>query len=525
MRLSRRTFLGSCSLLGAGAFLGGGAVHAAASPRRYHLSISIEALEKEPERLEIFAKSGGNTVWLPGFFYGAWPVPLEKVMEWRGRAEKLGLPCHVINIPLGHPGDSLGSSDANFRLTPTGWKFARRPDGSQYSGTSLHPPAVGENAAAVARLRDAGVRTVFLDDDFRLAVGPGVIGGCFCDEHKREFLEVFGFSESDWQTLLADVAGRNPSKILHAWVEWTCDQLTGCFKAMQAAAPEVELGNMIMYLGAEKAGIRLRDYRDAPFRVGELMFDDNSFGTPKGKTNELFSCLFHRRFAAPEKAHSETTAYPADKLSAANMAAKLAVSTIADVRNTMYMSGLTAFPIGHWDTLGPAMKTHAEIHARLAGHAPAGPFKHYWGENSRYAGDDNPYSLFLALGVPFETVEKMPENGVVFLSDADAPEAAGEGNAVCVARPGKTAGNARAVGENLDELFSLRRELLPTLAKVPHVVEEKPVVCAWYPTARAVLLWNLAETPEKVTLRAGRTDIPADLPPLGVALLENVDCG
>ena len=72
---------------------------------------------------------------------------------------------------------------------------------------------------------------------------------------------------------------------------------------------------------------------------------------------------------------------------------------------------------------------------------------------------------------------------------------------------------------------SLRRELLPTLAKVPHVVEEKPVVCAWYPTARAVLLWNLAETPEKVTLRAGRTDIPADLPPLGVALLENVDCG
>ena len=51
-----------------------------------------------------------------------------------------------------------------------------------------------------------------------------------------------------------------------------------------------------MYLGAEKAGIRLADYADVPFRVGEFMFDDESFNPVKGKTDELFSSLFHRRF-------------------------------------------------------------------------------------------------------------------------------------------------------------------------------------------------------------------------------------
>ena len=175
-----------------------------------------------------------------------------------------------------------------------------------------------------------------------------------------------------------------------------------------------------MYLGAEKAGIRLADYHDVPFRVGELMFDDGSFAPLKGKTNELFSSLFHRRFARPELAYSETTAYPAHRLSAANMAAKLAVSTISDVRNTMYMSGLTAFPREHWQTLGPAMKRHAELHPRIAGHVPHGPLKHFWGEASRCVGDDNPFSLFLALGVPFEVTSQPAADGFTFLSDADA---------------------------------------------------------------------------------------------------------
>ena len=49
----------------------------------------------------------------------------------------------------------------------------------------------------------------------------------------------------------------------------------------------MNIGIMVMYLGSEKAGIRLENYRQVPFRVGELMFDDKSFGKVKGKTGSL----------------------------------------------------------------------------------------------------------------------------------------------------------------------------------------------------------------------------------------------
>jgi hypothetical protein len=316
--------------------------------------------------------------------------------------------------------------------------------------------------------------------------------------------------------------------VLRAWVEFTCDQLTGCFHGIQAGDPSIVLGNMVMYLGAEKAGIRLADYHDVPLRVGELMFDDGSFDPPKGKTNELFSALFHRRYVLPELAFSETTAYPADRLSARNMAAKLVVSTLTDVRHTMFMSGITPFPLTHWEVLGPAMKEQARLHERLAGHRPAGPFKHYWGEGARYVGDDNPYSLFLAAGVPFEVIEAPGEDGWVFLCDADKKEVeAGRLRSkgavfVCREASNPLLDGVSVVPEDLTSLFALKRELSDQLREIPYVVEEKPVVCSWYPTARAVLLWNLSKTHETFTLRLEAVDRAVDVPGLGTVLVEDV---
>lgn len=523
--INRRGFLQSCAALGAAcAFPVRAEETQAAGCRAYHLSISVEALEAEPERIALAQRAGVSTLWLAGFFYGYWPYPPEKIQAWRRRIEAAGMQAQVINIPLGHPGDSLGSSSGTLPLTPPlRWRVAVRPDGSTYAGTSLHPPATEENAKALQTLRELGVKRVFVDDDFRLARGPGVIGGCFCGEHRDEFLKTRGLEAKQWDELLACVQERRLSPVLRAWVDYTCDQLTGCFRAQQQAVPEIELGNMVMYFGAEKAGIRLADYRNVPVRVGEMMFDDKSFGQLKNKTAELFSCLFHRRFISPERAYSETTAYPSDRLSAKNMAGKLAVSTIADVRNTMFMSGASAFPAGHWDVLGPAMQHHAKIHARLAGHVPRGPFKHFWGEASRYVGDDDPFSLFLAAGVPFEVTDSPAAEGYTFLADADVPGAAG-GRGLLFARPGDSAlpQGIRPLEESLPALFALKREMAPALAGVPHVEEEKPVVCAWYPSARAVLLWNLAETREHFTVRLGETRREVDVEGLDVALLTEV---
>jgi hypothetical protein len=502
---SRREFLGACAAMGAGVPL-----PAPKAERAYHLSVSPDALEADPGLLAVVRDAEVSGVWVTGFLYGYWHYPPETTQKWRRRIEEAGMAAHVINVPLGHPGDSLGAMSGSVPLTPPRhWKPGIRPDGSAYAGTSLHQPATAENAEALRRLQSLGVRRVFLDDDFRLAQSPGRIGGCFCESHKEEFLRLRGYGAERWQELLDAVNRRDLTPLLREWIGFTCDQLTGCFRAQQEAAPEIRLGIMVMYMGAEKAGIRLSDYRSTLFRVGELMFDDDSFRPFKGKTNELFSALFHRRYAKPERTFSETTAFPADRLSAANMAAKLAVSTLADVRNTMFMSGITAFPRAHWQMLGPAMKRQAELHRRVAGHRPRGPFKHYWGEHGRMVGDDNPFSLFLAAGVPFEVTDEPARDGWTFLADADArAAAAGElrsRGTVFVSRPEANARmeQGRPVAESLPALFALKREIMPRLTGVPFVEEETPAVCAWYPTARGVLLWNLSEQRATLTVRHG----------------------
>lgn len=526
MNMSRRTFLRGCGAIASVPLLGTVmAEGASAVGRKYHLSISCDALQADPEVLELTHHAGVTDVWLTGFLYGHWYYPLEKTKLWRQRIERQGMAAHLINVPLGHPGDSLGSMSGNVPLTPPRqWRLGMRPDGTTYAGTSLHPPATEENCLALRQIQTAGLRRVFLDDDFRLAPSPGVIGGCFCEEHKKEFLHYTGYAESGWHDLLEAVACRQLTPVLRSWVEWTCDKLTDCFRAQQKAAPDIQLGNMIMYLGAEKAGLRLADYCDIPFRVGELMFNDGSFAPVKGKTDELFSSLFHRRFAQPELAYSETTAYPANGLSAKNMAAKLAVSTLSDVRNTMYMSGLTAFPKEHWQTLGPAMKYQRDIHRRIAGHVACGPLKHFWGEASRYVGDDNPYSLFLAMGIPFEVTSEPARDGFTFLSDADA------GNMDNLHSPGtvfvsrtqlQTTVGHRKIPESMPDLFSLKREILPHLARVPYVEGEIPVVCAWYPTARAALLWNLSEKRESLNFCYGGSRRIVMVDGLSMVLIED----
>jgi hypothetical protein len=274
---------------------------------------------------------------------------------------------------------------------------------------------------------------------------------------------------------------------------------------MQDATPEMQIGIMVMYLGSEKAGIALEKYRDSLFRVGEEHFGDRGFGTVKGKTDELFSSLFHMRFARPELAYSESTSYPADALSAKNMAAKLSVSLISDVRNTMFMSGLPPLPADRWPVLGPAMKKSAELHKHIAGHKPAGPFKHFYGWDSRLVGRDRPYSMFMALGIPFEVVDDVTGKGWVFLSDEDAKAVtenrlkAKSRNLVVRKSSGLKNENFIPVEENMDDLFALKAQVVPELKDIPFVEGNEPVVFAWYPTAQKAVLWNVNE--KRMTFR------------------------
>jgi len=466
-------------------------------------------VERDPDLLAVIRDAGVSTVWLAGFLHGR-QLPVDLLRRAKARVEQAGLEAQVLNVPLGHPGGAPGQ--------------AQRPDGTKFSGTSIHPPITDKNAEALRQERKVGFRQCFLDDDFRLASNPGQIGGCFCDDHRERFLRTGGYAAERWAELCDDVQARRFSSLLRDWVMFTCDELTGSFRVQQRAFRR-ELGIMVMYLGAEKAGIRLKDYRKVPFRVGELMFDDKSFSPVKGKTDELFSVLFHRRFTDPGRAFSETTAAPHDQLSAQNMAAKLIISTIADVRQTMFMSGLIPFPREHWTVLGPAMRQQVQMHAELAGHQPRGPFKHYWGEAQRWVGDDLAFTLWLAAGVPFEVVDSPSKTGWTFLSDFDARQFAARPDRtsarfVCRSSASSHPPEAEMLAEALPELFAFKNRIRGKLGDVPHVIEDEPAVCAWYPTARRVLVWNLSGQPRALTVVFGSQRRTLQLGPLAAALTE-----
>ena len=512
LKTSRRSFMASCGVLGATALLTPAmGMQLPTDVRKYNLSISPVADEPNPEMIEVIRNAGMSDVWITASWYGELTSSIDKLKLWRSRIESAGMRAHFLTVPLGHPGCKA----------PSTWHLATAVDGTQWVGTSLHAPATKANCNVLKQISAIGGKRVFLDDDFRLAPSPGGIGGCFCPEHKQAFLLRCGYNESKWQDLLDAVVHRKLTPVLQAWVEFTCDQLSTCFSTQQEAVPNIQLGIMVMYLGSEKAGIRLTDYHDLPMRVGECMFNDKSFTPIKGKTDELFSSLFHRRFVQPELAYSETTAYPDKQLSLKNKIAKLAVSTLSDVRNTMFMCD---FPKEHWESIAPAMKHHAKIHSKIAGHVARGPLKHFWGKASRFVGDDNPYSLFLALGVPFEVTESPAADGFTFLSDADAADSLQSQGTTFVMRPGAaTLDNVRSVPESLPSLYAFKQKLLPQLEHVPYVEGELPVVCAWYPTARAVVLWNLSEQQIKLTLRHGEKRRAIVVDGLDVALAEDVD--
>ncbi len=476
------------------------------SVRRYHVSMQPEAWLENPELLHILKNAGVSDIWMASFLQGRWYHTPKELREAADYLQSEGFNPHVLSVPLGHPGNALDPADEALSESKENWKNACTHHGELFSGTSIHPPIVQENIDAVKLLAEEGHELLFLDDDFRLARSPGIIGGCFCDDCKNEFLSTFNYSSADWELLIESVENRTLSKVLRSWTDFNCEKEYNMFVALQNAAPTMEIGIMVMYLGAEKAGIALDKYHDVPFRVGEFMFDDKGFSPLKGKTDELFSSLFHRRFVKPELAYSETTTYPSDALSAKNMAAKLTISLLSDVRNTMFMSGLKPFHIDYWEILAPAMKKSAQLHQEVAGHTPKGPFKHFWGWGSRLVGEDRPFSLFLASGIPFEVTEEISGDGWVFLSNEDAQVAADETDPNdpqnLIVRPDADVEGNRflPLDENLDDIFAFKKQIIPLLKGIPYVEGDSPVIFAWYPSANKALLWNVEEKKHTYTI-------------------------
>ena len=183
--------------------------------RRFHACVSLQDWEANHDRPRILKNAGVTDIWMGAYFYGKWyrkPEELRKMAEF---LENKGFNVHIINLPLGHPGDAIRMDENTDHLaTPSNhWKNYCTSNGQLYSGTSIHAPAVEENRKAMIELQKSGFDAVFLDDDFRVARMPGHIGGCFCDDCRDEFLETYGYNNGHWKQLIESVENRKPDQV------------------------------------------------------------------------------------------------------------------------------------------------------------------------------------------------------------------------------------------------------------------------------------------------------------------------
>ena len=98
MRTSRRRFLRTTTALAAGGLLGKPARVAAGEKqvRRYHLSISEDALEADADLLDVVRRAGVTDVWVTGFLYGHWYYSADRIETWRRRVADAGMAAHII---------------------------------------------------------------------------------------------------------------------------------------------------------------------------------------------------------------------------------------------------------------------------------------------------------------------------------------------------------------------------------------------------------------------------------------------
>lgn len=93
----------------------------------------------------------------------------------------------------------------------------------------------------------------------------------------------------------------------------------------------------------------------------------------------------------------------------------------------------------------------------------------------------------LASGIPLEVVDTLSPNGWTFLSDQDARYCEPKGRCFCRTGLKDIPKAIRAIPDTLDALWKVKAEIVARGLDVPYVIDEKPVVCAWYPCESALV--------------------------------------
>ncbi|MBR6789762.1 MAG: hypothetical protein IKM31_02700 [Oscillospiraceae bacterium] len=269
-------------------------------------------------------------------------IPLDVIVRAVNILRSEGFDVIGIGLPLGHP-EGLDTPHFTFH---EGWHIRRDIDGREVRWcNAVTPRLIADIRRQVEKLKSVGIDKIFWDDDLRQGNHEGDVQGCFCDSCLGEFSGVFDrpVTRDDLRPVLSkDPGGLSAEQLLlrEKWMDFTCARITRFMK--ETTVPGVQNGIMVMHNGDRRHGIDIAAIREAVpdclFRVGELMFDDESFEKPENRRSLVRSILRHKALMGdPANIFSESTVYPHGALTPENLRKKIILERRCGLENICLM--------------------------------------------------------------------------------------------------------------------------------------------------------------------------------------------
>ncbi|REE68108.1 hypothetical protein A8990_13837 [Paenibacillus taihuensis] len=374
--------------------------------------------------IELMKDAGIEKIWIAGFFSGKM-IDIEELKQAKAFAERHGLEVGAVTIPVGHPGNALNPDDPDIEHLelPKHWHYRIDKFGETvYYCGAIDESLIEDNGKAATLLKEAGFKEVFLDDDLRAGNYNPDIEGCYCDDCVAEFNRIYN-RETTRETLRDATVDKRDADLMLDWVAFQCDKVTDVVKATDIDG--VRPGIMVMHYGDERHGIDVPSIRERVpntiFRVGELHFNDVSFGNPNGKAQELMGILYHLNFMTGTEAYSESTIFPPRSLKEHNLVYKAKLAITAGIENVLFMSGTWLLEESYWRALAAARPTLEALDQACSNSTRKYPVHLAYGTNGAFAEAFVPSTLPLLAGLPVKPVraDQFSDDGEVLLFFGD----------------------------------------------------------------------------------------------------------
>jgi len=123
-------------------------------------------------------------------------------------------------------------------------------------------------------------------------------------------------------------------------------------------------------------------------------------------------------------------------------------------------------------------------------------------------------------------LNELPDDGWVFLSNEDAKAidekrvSAGKGKLIAKIESGVNNPLIATMNEEPDDIFALKKKIIPMLKGIPYVAGFDQVVFTWYPSAKTALLWNINNSKKSFQIMLnGKRIHSIEINPLDVELI------